>query len=173
MRSDPLPIQQLQTVADLLDTPARARLYAYILQHGPVTVSEIIDALDIPQGTAYDYVETLETAGLVKKFRDQRPYEYDAEAIALTLSTDGETQTITPALIAAVARRDEDEDIEVYIQRHGVDGLAVALEYASEYVEGTVNHRIAARELDLSPLEAEIILQALEPVAMEFAETAV
>jgi len=103
-RSGRPPIQQLQTVADLLETPALARLYAHILQHGPVTVSEVLDELDIPQGTAYDYVQNLETAGLVEKTRDQRPYEYDAESIALTLSTDGETQTITPALIAAVAR---------------------------------------------------------------------
>lgn len=164
------PIQQLQTVADLLDTPALARLYAYILRKGPVTVSELVDELGIPQGTAYDYVQNLETTGLVEKTRDQRPYEYDAESIALTLSTDGETQTITPALIAAVARRDEEEDIDVYIERHGLDGLAIALEYAAEYVDGTVNHRIAARELDLSPLEAEIILQALEPVAAEYAD---
>jgi len=171
-RSGRPPIQQLQTVADLLETPALARLYAHILQYGPVTVSEIVDALDIPQGTAYDYVQNLETTGLVEKTRDQRPYEYNGEPIALTLSTDGETQTITPALIAAVARRDEDEDIDVYIDRHGLDGLAVALAYAYEYVEGAVNHRIAARELDLSPLEAEIILQALEPVATKYADTA-
>jgi DNA-binding MarR family transcriptional regulator len=135
-------------------------------------VSEIVDTLDIPQGTAYDYVQNLETAGLVEKSREQRPYEYDAEAIALTLSTDGETQTITPALIAAVARRDEDKDIDVYIERHGLDGLAAAIEYAYEYIDGTVNHRIAARELDISPLEAEIILQALEPVAAEYADAA-
>ena len=172
-RSGRPPIQQLQTVADLFDTPTLARLYAHLLQQGPITVSEIVDALDIPQGTAYDYVQKLETADLVEKTRDQRPYEYDAESIALTLSTDGETQTITPALIAAVARRDEDEDIDVYIERYGLDGLAVALEYAYEYVDGTVNNRIAARELDLSPLEAEIILQALEPVATEYADAAV
>ena len=55
----------------------------------------------------------------------------------------------------------------------GIDGLAVALEYAAEYVDGTVNHRLAARELDLSPLKAEIILQALEPVVTEYTETAV
>lgn len=163
------PIQRLQTVADLLDTPSLARLYAHVLRHGPVTVSAIVNELDVPQGTAYDYVQKLETAGLVEKTRDQRPYEYDAEPIALTLSTGGETQRITPALIAAVARRDEDEDVDVYIERHGLDGLATALEYAYEYVDGTVNHRIAARELDLSPLEAEIILQALEPVTTEYA----
>ena len=171
-RSGRPPIQQLQTVADLLETPALARLYAHILQHGPVTMSEVLDELDIPQGTAYGYVQNLESAGLVEKTRDQRPYAYDAESIALTLSTDGETQTITPALIAAVARRDEDGDIEVYIERHCLGSLAIALEYAYEYVDETVNHRIAAQELDLSALEAEIILQALEPVTIEYADTA-
>ena len=94
-RSGRPPIQQLQTVAALLDTPALARLYAHILQHGPVIVSEIVDTLDIPQETVYDYVQNLEIADPVEKFREQRPYEYDTEAIALTLSTDGETQAIT------------------------------------------------------------------------------
>ncbi len=166
------PIQQLQTVVDLLETPALAQMYAHLLQHGPVTVSEIVDELEIPQGTAYDYVQKLTTGGLVAKTHDQRPYEYDAESISLTLSTGGETQTITPALIAAVARRGKDADIDVYIERHGLDGLAVALEYAYEYIDGTVNHRITSRELELSPLEAEIILQALEPVATEYADAA-
>ena len=165
------PIRQLQTVADLLETPALARIYAYTLRNGPVTVAAIVEALDVPQGTAYDYVQKLEAAGFVEKTRDRRPYEYEAGPISLTLSTDGETQTITPALIAAVARRDENEDIDVYIDRHGLDGLAVVLGYAAEYVDGSVNHRIAARELDLSPLEAEIILQALEPVVEEYADT--
>jgi DNA-binding MarR family transcriptional regulator len=172
-RSGQPPIRQLQTVADLLETPALARIYAHVMGNGPVTVAEIVDALDVPQGTAYDYVEKLETAGLVERTREQRPAEFDAEPISLTLSTDGETRTITPALIAAVARREDDEDIDIFVERHGLDGLAAALEYAVEYVEGTVTHRITARELDLSPLEAEVILQALEPVATEYADSIV
>lgn len=171
-RSGNPPIQQLQTVVDLLETPTLARMYAHILRDGPITVSDIVSALDIPQGTAYDYIQKLEAAGLVEKTQEKRPYEYDTETISLTLSTDGDSQTITPALIAAVARRETDEDIDVFVDRHGLDGLATALEYAADYVEGTVNHRIAARELDLSPLEAEIILQALEPVVTEYAGTA-
>ncbi len=172
-RSPQLPIQQLQTVAALLETPALARMYAYILQHGPCTVSELIEEVDIPQGTAYDYIQKLENADLVYKTANNRPYEYTAESVSLTLSTDGDSRTITPALIAAVARREENEDIEIFIQRHGLDELAVALSYANEYVDGTVNHRITARELDLSPLEAEIILQALEPIVTDYRATAV
>lgn len=163
------PLRQLQTIVDLLETPSLAQVYAYILRDGPTTVSTLITDLDVPQGTAYDYIHKLETADLVKKTREERPFEYEAEPISLTLSTNGSTQTITTALIAAVARREHDEDIDIYIGRHGLDGLATALEYAVEYVDGTVNSRITARELDLSPLESEIILQALEPVVKEYA----
>lgn len=166
------PLQQLQTVADLIETPALARIYAYTEREGPVTVGELVDELGIPQGTAYDYVQRLETAGLLTRTTDARPYEYDAEAVSLTLSVDDTTTTVTPALVAAIARRDVDEDIDVYVERHGLDGLAEALAYAIEQVEGTVNHRIMARELECSPLEAEIILQALEPVATTYSDAA-
>lgn len=165
------PIHQLRTVADLFDTPSMARIYAYVLEEGPTTVSDVVDSIDVPQGTAYDYVERLEAAGLIDQVRDQRPYEYAAEPLSLTLTTDGRSRTITPALIAAVARREDDGDIDVYIDRHGIDGLALALEYAFEYVDGSVTHRITARELDISPLEAEVILQALEPIAEAYADT--
>lgn len=167
-RSERRPLEELQTVVDLLEKPTLARVYGFILRDGPVSVGQVVEQLDVPQGTAYDYVERLEAAGLVERVNDQRPFGYDAEPIALTLSTDGERRTITPGLIAAVARRETDEDVDVFVERHGLDGLAAALEYADEYVDGTVNHRIAARELDLSPLEAEVILQALEPVARDY-----
>lgn len=48
----------------------------------------------------------------------------------------------------------------------------VARQSKDEYVDGTVDHRIASRELDPSPLEAETILQALEPVVTEYADAA-
>jgi len=72
---------------------------------------------------------------------------------SLTISTDSDTQTITPAPTTGVARRDTNEDIDICIERHGFNGLTVALEYAAEYVNGTVNNRVAAREPDLSPLK--------------------
>jgi hypothetical protein len=163
----PPSIEQLQTVVSLLETPALARLYAYVLHNGKTTVSEVVEAVDIPQGTAYDYVRTLETAGLLTKATDNRPYEYEAEEITFTFSTDGGTRTITPTLIDAIAHRTDNGDIDVFVDRHGLDGLVTALEYAREYVDGTVNHRIMAREQDLSPLEAEIVLQALEPIVQQ------
>lgn len=167
-RSDQPPFQQLRVVVDLLESPTLARLYVYVLENNGATVADIVSDLDIPQGTAYDYVGTLEQTGLVTKVCEQRPYKYEAVPVSLTFTTDGSPRTITPALIAAIAHREEDEDLDVFIDRHGLDALAEVLTYANEYVEGTVNHRITARELDLSPLEAEIILQALEPIAKKY-----
>ncbi len=67
----------------------------------------------------------------------------------------------------ALERRKEDEDIAVFVERHGPDGLREAVKYAIERDEGKVNHRIMAREMDLSMLEAEVILQALRPVVRD------
>lgn len=166
------PLRQLRTVADLIETPALARIYAYTERNGPVTVGDIVEQTGIPQGTAYDYIDRLETAGLLQRVNESRPHEYNADAISLSISVDGTTTTVTPALVAAIARAEDDDDIGVYVDRHGLDGLAEALACAFERVDGTLTHRIVAQELDLSPLEAEIILQALEPIATAYSDAA-
>jgi DNA-binding MarR family transcriptional regulator len=160
------PIERLRTTVELLESPALARMYAHVLHAGPTTTPELVAALGVPQGTAYEHVGKLEAVGLFEKTHAERPAEYEAKAVSLTLSTDSGTRTITPELVDAVARRTDNGDIDIYVDRHGIDGLAVALDYAREYVDGEVNHRTAARELDVSPLEAEIVLQALEPVVL-------
>lgn len=160
------PIERLRTLVALLENPMLARVYVHLFRSDGATVNDLVTELDVPQGTAYEYVGDLEEAGLVTKTRTKRPYEFTAEPISLTLTTDGETRTITAELVDAVGRREANADVDRYLERHGIDGLATALEYAHEYVDGTVNHRIMARELDISPLEAEVVLQALEPVVL-------
>ncbi|WP_425607626.1 DUF7437 domain-containing protein [Natribaculum luteum] len=67
----------------------------------------------------------------------------------------------------ALALKDDDEDIAVFFNRHGRDELREAVEYAIEREDGSMNHRIMAREIDLSMVEAEVILQALTPVVRD------
>jgi hypothetical protein len=55
----------------------------------------------------------------------------------------------------------------LFLDRHGVGGLATALEYARDYVQGRMNARIMAREQDLPVLEAETVLQELRAVLLE------
>jgi len=115
----------------------------------------------------YDYINDLEAAGFIEQSNEGRPAEYAAREIDIELIQGDVERQITPELIEAIARRERDDDIDTYIERHGLDGLAVALEYTRDYVDGSVTHQIMAREQDVSPLEAGIILDALRHVVEE------
>jgi len=125
-------------------------------------------ALDLPQGTAYSYVDRLVDAGVVERVRDEQPQTYAAREIDLTVAGGDREYTITPALIDAVGRRETNDNIDTYIDRHGVAGLATALTYAVARERGEVTHRTMADDLGVSALTAEIVLQALRPVVREY-----
>ena len=121
-------IRDFLSIADLLEQPQLARIYTHLSREGEATVHELIDALDLSQGTAYTYVNHLTDAGVLTPTTDSQPRQYAAVEIELTLTIDGKREyTISPALIAAVARRATDDTIDSYIDRHGVHGLATAL----------------------------------------------
>ena len=160
-------VRDFLSVADLLDEPQLARLYAYFDREGVATVKDAMAALDLPQGTAYSYVNRLVDTGVVEITHDEQPRRYAAREIDLTVTTAAGEYTITSALIDAVGRRETDDDIDTYIDRHGVAGLATALTYAVSRERGETTHRLMADDLDISPLAAEIILQALRPVVTE------
>ena len=168
-RTDGDLVGDFLSVADLLAQPQLARLYTTLAREGEATVQDLLDELDIAQGTAYSYVDQLVDAGVVKITRDEQPRRYAAREIDLTVTTAaGDREyTITPALVDAVGRRETDDDIDTYIDRHGVAGLATALTYAIARERGEVTHRTMAADLDISPLAAEIVLQALRPIVHE------
>ncbi|WP_256290844.1 DUF7437 domain-containing protein [Halobellus inordinatus] len=162
-------IRDFLSVADLLEEPQLAKLYAYLAREEEATVQELMNELDLAQGTAYTYVNRLVDAGVIEATTDEQPRVYVARDINLTVTAaDGAREyTITPVLIDAIARRTTDDDIDTYIDRHGIAGLATALTYTVDRERGEVTHRLMARDLDISPLAAEIILQALRPVVHE------
>jgi DNA-binding transcriptional ArsR family regulator len=116
----------LLSVAALLEEPRLARLYASLAREGEATVQDVMDDLELAQGTAYSYVNRLVDAGVVDVTDDEQPRRYAAREIDLTvMPAPGDREyTITPALIDAVGRRETDADIDTYIDRHGVAGLA-------------------------------------------------
>ncbi|ELY35384.1 winged helix-turn-helix domain-containing protein [Natronorubrum tibetense] len=162
-------IRDFLSVADLLEEPQLAQLYAHLAREEEATVQELMNELDLAQGTAYTYVNRLVDAGVIEATTDEQPRVYVARDINLTVTAvdDAREYTITPALIDAIARRTTDDDIDTYIDRHGIAGLATALTYTVDRERGEVTHRLMARDLDISPLAAEIILQALRPVVHE------
>ena len=149
---------------ELLGNARKARIYTYIRHHPSTTIQDIVETLDQPQRTVYEYVDDLEAAGFIEQSNDGRPAEYTAHEIEIQLAEADAERRITPELVEAVARRTRDDNIDTYIDRHGLDGLAVALEYTREYVDGSVTHQIMAREQEISPVEAGVVLDALRPV---------
>ncbi|MFC4408004.1 DUF7437 domain-containing protein [Haloarchaeobius iranensis] len=162
-------VRDFLSVADLLEEPQLAQLYAYLTRENETTVQDVMDDLELAQGTAYSYVNRLVDAGVVDVTDDEQPRRYAAREIDLTVTTAGgdRNYTITPALIDAVGRRETNADIDTYIDRHGVAGLATALTYGLARERGEETHRLMAEDLDISPLAAEMILQALRPVVHE------
>ena len=162
-------VRDFLSIADLLEQPQLARIYTYLYREGEATVSELIDALDLSQGTAYSYVNQLTDTGVLTPTTDSQPQQYEAVEIELTLTIDGDREyTISPALIAAVARRATDDTIDSYIDRHGVHGLATALTHTIARERGETTHRLMADDLGITELEAEVILQALRPIVREY-----
>jgi hypothetical protein len=164
-------VRDFLSVADLLEEPQLAQLYTYLAHEGEATVQDVIEDLGLAQGTAYSYINRLVDTGVAKITRTEQPRQYAANEIDLTVTASKDRQyTITPALIDAVGRRETNDDIDTYIDRHGVAGLATALTYAVARERGEMTHRLMAQDLDISPLAAEIILQALGPVVDEYYE---
>jgi len=158
------PLDTGGEVFELLGNARKAWIYTYIRHHPATTIQAIVETLALPQRTVYEYVDDLEAAGFIEQSNDGRPAAYTAHEIDLQLK-DGDTERrITTELVEAIARRTRDDDIDTYIDRHGLDGLAVALAYTREYVDGSVTHQIMAREQGISPLEAGVILDALRPI---------
>ncbi|AEM58753.1 TrmB family transcriptional regulator [Haloarcula hispanica N601] len=162
-------VRDFLSVADLLEEPQLAQLYAYLARKDEATVQDVMHELSLAQGTAYSYVNRLVDADVVELTHDEQPRRYAAREINLTVTTvAGDREyTITPALIDAVGRRESNDDIDTYIDRHSVAGLATALTYAVARERGETTHRLMAEDLDISPLAAEMILQALRSVVHE------
>lgn len=150
----------LLSIADLLHTPKLARVYVYVCYYGPVEPKDVIEALDLPKSTAYDYIERLEETGLIES-SDSRPKQLEADPITF-VGRDG--VGVTPTLLHAVARQEINDDIAFFVDKYGVEQLAAALHEAGRHYAGRLTQRMVADELEVHPVEAMTVVQALRPV---------
>jgi len=160
-------VEELLAVARLLREPGLARLYTYVLRAGEVTIDDIVDALNLPRARAISETDTAVEVGVLTRIDDGSDHRFTASPIMLSVEVDGETQTVTPTLIDAVGRGPGDQDLQLLLDRYGVDTLAVALSYAIPYAEGTMSERVAVRELELQPAFGIAVLQSLREVVLE------
>lgn len=151
----------LLAYAELLTNPELARLYAEILKCGPVTVEKLKDKLDIPHSTAYKYVGRLEEMGVLDRDDDSTPATVTVEPVRLVLETDEGAIAATPVFIVAIGEQTENEDIAVFVERHGVAKFGAALHYTFRVRAGELTQRTAASRLDVHSVEAMTVFDAL------------
>ena len=155
------------SVAQLLEEPRLARLYAFVLRNEDVTIDDIAADLEMPRSTAYADTSTLVDLGVLTRDESTKTHTYCATPLMLTANLDGDQYTITPTFIEAFGRTPSDQDLDLLIERYGLGKLAAALTYAVPYADGKMSERVAARELDLQTAFAIAVLQALREVVIE------
>jgi hypothetical protein len=153
-------------ISDVVTNPRYAQIYTRVLTLDTPTVEELSEGLDSSTTIVYEDVNHLVESGILERVTDTQPHRYRAYQIDLTVQTDDSYQ-ITPALFVALARRETTENVQLFLDRHDVSGLATALEYARNYVQGRLSARTMAHEQDLPVLEAETILQELRDVLLD------
>lgn len=164
--SRPHPLDTMLAVSDVITNRRYAVIFARVLERGTPTVEEIAEALDSSTTTVYEDVNHLCDVGILDRVTETQPHRYSARSIEMTVEEAGETFEISPTLLAALARADENENLGLYLDRHGTAGLATAVEYARDYVRGRTRPRVMAREEELPVLEAETVLQELREVVV-------
>ncbi|GAB7018491.1 DUF7437 domain-containing protein [Halostagnicola bangensis] len=163
------PFNDLLTYAELLNTPRLARLYIHILRNGPMTIEAIKENLEMAHSTTYKYVGHLEEMDVLTR-HDENPTTVTVVPIRLRINTDGGAVTATPALVDAIGRQTDTEDIRVFVERQGVPKLAAALHYVRRIEDGELTQRTASNKLDVHPSEGMTVFTALQDV-VEAAET--
>lgn len=157
-------VNNFLSVAELVTEPDLARLYTYILQHGPVEIEAIKDDLDLPHSTTYKYVGRLEEMDVLTRHDEERPTTVTVDAIHVQLETEHGPVAVTPVLVEAIGQQVENEDIRVFVERQGIPKLAAALHYTHRVNADELTQRTAANKLDVHPVEGMTVITALQDV---------
>ena len=161
------PLDTMLAVSDVIRNNRLAKLYARVLELDSPTVEELSEGIESSTTTIYEDVKHLVEIDLLERVTETQPYRYRTSQVDMTIQAGGETFQITPTLLVALAERQSNENISLYIDRHGVSGLATAIEYGRAYTQSKMNARIMAREQEIPVLEAETILQELQEIILE------
>ena len=152
---------RLETVVQLLNQPALARVYVYVCYWGPVSPPEIIEGLELSKSTTYEYVDQLVDLGLIDRDDSARPQQLTADPIIIVEQY--VPIVITPTVLHALALQEVDEDIEYFVDRYGTGKLIAALRGAGLHFAGKTTQRTVAGDIDVRDTEAMMIIHALKP----------
>jgi hypothetical protein len=150
---------------ELLGTPGLARFYTDMLVNTPTTVSAARSRQSLSKSTAYKYANTLAELGVAT----ERDRHRDGSALwrAHPVSgvwTDETTVELGPVIIAVYGATGTDEDLALFVERHGKAALAPAVAATIAYLDGETTRRGVADDLGVPAVEAIAITQAIERI---------
>ena len=149
----------------LLRTPELARFYTDLLINSPTTVTAARDRQGFSKSTAYKYANTLAESGVAAELDE---YE-DGSALWRADPvrgnwTDETTLKLGPVIIAVYGATSVDDDLELFVDRHGKAALAPAVTATVEYLAGNTTRRGVADDLGIPAVEAIAVTQAIERI---------
>ncbi|WP_436932693.1 helix-turn-helix domain-containing protein [Halosimplex halobium] len=158
----PDTITGIPTFTDLLSNTDLASLYSTIRNSGAATGPELVETVTVSKKTVYEYLRKLEHAGLLTEVESHTgPTEYEAADFELSLTVRDVEVSITPEIVAVIARSDDFPVIDRVLDDHGIVTFALAFDLATAHRDGEITTRQLASLTGLSSGTAYDLLEAL------------
>jgi hypothetical protein len=156
-------VTDLSPVFKLIKEPKFAELYAQ-LRGDPATIPELLPDLSIEKSTAYKYIDFLQQGGLVTEIGTvDGSTQYRAEEFQVTIRIAETELTVTPEFARVIARREDNPEVDRFIDQYGIVTLAEFIPLAQQYASGEMTHRAIVEILDVSRAAAfEMLREVLD-----------
>lgn len=152
-------------IQELLATPELARFYTDLLINSPTTVTAARDRQGLSKSTAYKYANILEELGLAAELDEYDNGSNLWRTDPVTGVWNSETSVeLGPTVIAVYGATTVDDDLELFVDRHGKAALAPAITETIEYLNGNTTRRGVAAALDVPAVEGIAVSQAIERI---------
>jgi hypothetical protein len=157
--------RQFFVVQKLLGASELARFYTDLLINSPTTVGAVRDRQGFSKSTAYKYANTLAELGIATELEayENGSARWRADAVGGNW-TDETTIELGPAIIAVYGATGVDDDLKLFVDRHGRAALAPAVTATVAYLNGETTRRGVGEMLDIPAVEAIAVSQAIERI---------
>lgn len=152
-------------IQELLGTPELARFYTDLLINSPTTVIAARDRQEFSKSTAYKYANTLAELGVAEELDEYNDGSalWRAEPVSGNW-TDETTLELGPVIIAVYGATSVDDDLKLFVDRHGKAALAPAVTATIRYLTGNTTRRGVADDLGIPAVEAIAVTQVIERI---------
>ncbi|MXV60984.1 hypothetical protein GS429_02700 [Natronorubrum sp. JWXQ-INN-674] len=148
---------------ELLYRPELAVFYTDMLLNSPTTVGESVERVHLSSSAAHNYAKILQQLGAAEQLDERRERAILWKAKPVSGMWNGE-EPIGPVMIAVYGAIELNEDIELFVERHGKPKLSSAIAQTIEYLRGNTSRRGAADALAVPAVEGIAVTQAIEKI---------